>query len=79
MESSLVFWLRWVANGLTRGLCMVFNNQPFEACLNTSPASIAAEACVLIRLSPPCPTAGCMVLSTYSFDFTITSELTVLQ
>ena len=37
----------------------------------TSPASIAAEAWVLTRLSPPCPTAGCMVLSIYSFDVTI--------
>ena len=40
--------------------------------------SIAAEARVLTRLSLPYPTAGCMVLSTCSFDFT-TSELTVLQ
>ena len=41
----------------------------FQACLIMSPASIAAEARILTRLSPPCPTAGCMVLCTYSFDF----------
>ena len=48
----------------------------FQTCLITSPASIAAEAWVLTHLSPPCPTEGCMVLFTYSFEI-ITIELTV--
>ena len=45
-----------------------------------SPASVAAEAWVLTRLSPPCPTAGCMVcLPTLILLLIITSELTVVN